>query len=155
MRPPKGSPCRSLAYASRIHSVNTIRHPRGRYTVIIAIHCCLWSGHTRKQSMASLSSTSKKVGARCRRSPSFTSGSWKDAVQFTLVIYMRLAKHPTALHACWLVQAARLPGSLVKTRRAPSGHMLEMRESWVMYDDGHAQSEYTPPLPQPRYSTSG
>ena len=43
--------------------------------------CCLWSGHTKKQTNSlALSSVSKKVGTRCR-SLTLTSGSWKDAIQ--------------------------------------------------------------------------
>ena len=57
-------------------------------------HCCLWSGHTRKQSSSlALPSTSEKAGPR-RQSPSYERFSEGCNSPF-----MRLAKHLTALRA--------------------------------------------------------
>ena len=82
-------------------------------------HCCLLSGHTRKQSNSlALSSMSKKVGTRCR-SPScerFLEGR----MQFTLHATRR-----TPHSASRLVQA--MSAWLVKTRRAPSRHSRDAR----------------------------
>ena len=79
-------------------SVNMIRQPRGSYYT----HCCLWSGHTKKQSNSlALSSINKKVGTRCR------SPSYERFLKGCSSPFMRLAEHLTALRA-WCKQY--LPG---------------------------------------------
>ena len=66
------------------------------------IHCSLWSGHTRKQSISlALSSTSKKVGTKCR------SPSYERFLEGCSSAFMQLAEHLAALRA-WCKQW--LPG---------------------------------------------
>ena len=61
-------------------------------------YCCLWIGHTRKQSKSlELSSTSKKVGTRCR------SPFYERFLEGCNSPFVRLAGHPTSLRA-WCKQ---------------------------------------------------
>ena len=100
-----------------LRSVNVVRHPRGK--LHSNTHCCLWSGHNRKQTNSlALPSMSKKVVTRCR-SPSYE--RFLEEVQFTL--FMRLAEPHGASR---LVQTMSI--WLVKTRRAPSRHSRDARE---------------------------
>ena len=102
-------------------SVNITRHPRDKY-IVIPLHyndCCLWSGHTRKQSNAlALSPINKKVGTRCAE-VHLTSGSGR--MQFTLHATRR-----TPHGASRLVQVMSA-SRLVKTQRAPSRHSRDAR----------------------------
>ena len=114
-------------------SVNTVRHPRGSYISIT--RCCLWSGHTRKQSNSlALFSVSEKVVP--------------NSVLRGVLGRMKLTLHATRRTphgASRLVQA--MPAWLVKTRHAPSRHGRDARVYSHTYDYGHAQTEYPPPLP--------
>ena len=81
-------------------------------------HCCLWSGHTRKQSnQLALSSISKKVGTKCR------SPSYERFLEGCSSPFMRLAERLTALRA-WCKQ---MSAWLVKIRRVPSRHSRHAR----------------------------
>ena len=74
-------------------------------------HCCLWIGHTRKQSNSlALPSISKKVSTRCR------SPSYERFLEGCRPPFMRLAEHPTALRA-WCKQCL-LGGSKPDVLRA-------------------------------------
>ena len=103
-------------------------------------HCCLLTGHARKQSKNSLAlpSISKKVGTRCR-SPSykrFVEG-W---MQFTLHATRR-----TPYGASRLVQA--MSAWLVITRRAPSRHSRDARIYGHTTTAMHKLSTRPPPPP--------
>ena len=106
-------------------------------------HCCLWSGHTRKQSNSlALSSINKKVGARCR------SPSYDRILEEYSSPFMRLAEHLTALSHLVQVMSAWL----VKTRRAPSRHSRDARVYGHSTTAMHKLSTpppVTPPHPTP------
>ena len=82
-------------------SVNKVRHPRGGY-IVINTHCCLLSGHTRKQIISlTLSFITKKIGTTCR------SLSYERFLEGCSSPFMRLAGNLTAIRA-WCKR--RLPG---------------------------------------------
>ena len=86
--------CQCIVYVTIMTPPPFPVHPRSSY-IVIPIRCCLWSGHTRKQSNSlALLSISKKVGTRwCR------SSSYKRFLEGCSSPFMRLVEHLTALRA--------------------------------------------------------
>ena len=116
-------------------SVNMVRHPRGSY-IVIPIHCCLWSGHTRKRSNAlALSSISKKVSTR----PKSVLRAVLGRMQFTLHATHRTPHGASRLAASNVCLVGENPTCSVP---APEGS-----EGLWSYNYGHAQKRSTPPLP--------
>ena len=101
-------------------------------------NCCLWSGHSRKQSN-SLALSSNKQESR-HKVPKSILRAILGRMQFTLHATRR-----TPHDASRLVQA--MSAWLVKTRRAPSWHIRDSRVYSYTTTATHNLSTPPPPLP--------